>query len=321
MTATPAHLTHIRTDLVHAIAIDAGRARRRRARLRIGGAALAGAALVGAIAVGIPSGGEHVDPAAAAVLREAAITAANQPALPALTPGHYYHFTDTETAWVEQRPLRAKPGAGVVACMTACPAPPSNWAVKALVKSRLWVAADGAGLRTLTVGRPVTFRNARVRADYAAGKYGYPVRHPFGIPTPTRFSPGRATGWSFGEDLTLQQIEHLPVNPDKLGAIVRRLAEGTANPLDAEEFTVVGDIMRGAPIRPRVRAAFYTVLSRLPGVTLVGQVTDPLGRPGIEVASAGQVLIFDSHTAQLLSEGGGGYSGWSVVDSIPKESP
>ena len=81
--------------------------------------------------------------------------------------------------------------------MTSCPAPPSNWAVKAPVKSRLWVGADGAGLRTVTVG-PVTFRNARVRANYAAGRYGYPVRHPFGIPTPTRFLPGRATGWPFG---------------------------------------------------------------------------------------------------------------------------
>jgi hypothetical protein len=210
MTATPAHLTHIRTDLMLAIASDAGRARRRRVRLRIGGAALVGAALVSAIAIGIPSGGEHVDPAAAAVLREAAVTAADQPALPALTPGHYYHLTDTETGWVEQQPLGAKPGAGVVACMTSCPAPPSNWAVKALVKSRLWVGADGAGLRTLTVG-PVTFRNARVRADYAAGKYGYPVRHPFGIPTPTRFLPGRASGWPFGGELTLRQIEHLAV--------------------------------------------------------------------------------------------------------------
>jgi hypothetical protein len=98
---------------------------------------------------------------------------------------------------------------------------------------------------------------------------------------------------------------------------VRWVARGTDRPLPAEEFTVVGDTIRGAPIQPRVRAAFYTVLS-LPGLTLVGRVTDPLGRPGIEVRSAGQVLIFDPHTAQLLSEGGGGYSNWSVVRSMPK---
>jgi hypothetical protein len=317
MTVPPAHLTDIRRDLMHVVAVDAGRARRRRVRLRVGGAALAGAALVGAIAVGIPSGGEHVDPAAAAVLREAAITAAGQPALPPLTPGRFYHFTDTGTGWVAQPPPGSKPGTGIVSCATACPAPPSNWAVKAPVKSRVWVAADGAGLRTLAIGR-ATFRNAKVRADYAAGKYGYPLAHPFGIPTPTRFTPGPDTGWPFGGELTLRQVEHLPTDPDRLGAIVRRLARGTDNPLPAQEFTVVGDIMRGAPIQPRVRAAFYTVLSRLPGITLVGRVTDPLGRPGIEVTSAGQVLIFDPHTAQLLSEGGGGYSNWSVVRSIPE---
>jgi hypothetical protein len=315
MTDTPAHLTRIRRDLMQAVAVDAGRARRRRVQLRVGGVALVGAAVVGAIAA-FPSGGDHIDPAAAAVLRRAAITAAGQPALPALTPGRFYHFTDTETGWVAQPPPGSKPGTGIVTCMTACPAPPSNWAVKARTKSRLWIGADGAALRTLAIGK-ATFRNAKIRADYAAGNYGYPLAHPFGIPHPTRFAPGPNTGWVFGGELNLRQVEHLPANPDKLGAIVRRLAQGTDNPLSAEEFTVVGDIMRGAPIRPRVRAAFYTVLSRLPGITLVGRVTDPLGRPGIEVASAGQVLIFDPHTAQLLSEGGGGYSNWGVVRSMP----
>jgi hypothetical protein len=47
-------------------------------------------------------------------------------------------------------------------------------------------------------------------------------------------------------------------------------------------------------------------------------ISDPLGRPGIEVAMGGQLLIFDPRTAQPLSEGGGGYSGWSDVDSIPR---
>jgi hypothetical protein len=59
----------------------------------------------------------------------------------------------------------------------------------------------------------------------------------------------------------------------------------------------------------------------MPGVTYDGRVTDPLGRPGIEVSiaqSPGEdpaILIFDPHTAHLLSEGGGGYSGWSLVRS------
>jgi hypothetical protein len=112
--------------------------------------------------------------------------------------------------------------------------------------------------------------------------------------------------------------------------MVRRQAEpsskatdpSSSNPLNYEEFVVIGDMMRDSPLKPRVRAAFYTILSQLPGIQYGGRVTDPLGRPGIQVSmqrspsEPRDILIFDARTAQLLSEGGGGYSQWSVVDSI-----
>ena len=157
--------------------------------------------------------------------------------------------------------------------------------------------------------------------------YGFPVSRPFGVTPPDHFPKGQHT---FGWGLTYHELQQLPSNPKQLADIVRRQAApssqstdpSSSNSLSFEEFQVVGDIMRDSPLRPRVRAAFYTILSRLPGIEFGGHVTDPLGRPGIEVSIAHSadeppaILIFDPRTAQLLSEGGGGYSGWSVVDSI-----
>lgn len=316
MTETATHLSQIRADLMHAVAIDAGRTRRRRARIRIAAPSLAVVALVVPLTVGVWSrGGNRIDPAAAAVLHRAAITAAAQPALRPLTPGRFYHFTDTETGWAVQRSADAMPGTGVDSCLLSCPALPADWGIKARVIAQTWIAADGRALRTVTLDK-ATFRNARVRADYAAGRYGFPVAHPFGTTPPDRFPASGPTSWSFGP-FSLRRLEHLPTDPAKLAPILQRAASRSSHPTNVEEFTVVGDIMRGAPLRPRVRAAFYTILSRLPGISLVGRVKDPLGRPGIEVAMGRDVLIFDPHTAQLLSDGGGGYSDWSVVRTPP----
>jgi hypothetical protein len=294
----------------------------RRWRGRIVAAAVGGVAVVGAMLVGSLTGdGTNIDPAAAAALHQAAIAAAHQPALPPLKAGQYYHFRDTEMGWVE----KASAPNSFTSCSTSCPPPPQDWVVKVRVVSESWIAADGSGLRTETIGRP-TFRSAAVRKSYQS-IYGFPVSHPLGIPTSDRFPKGQRT---FGWGLTYRQLRRLPSNPAKLLEIVRRQAApssqatdpSSSNPLNYEEFVVVGDMMRDSPLQPRVRAAFYTILSQLPGVQLVGHVTDPLGRPGLEVSmrrSPGEprdILIFDPHNAQLLSEGDGGYSQWGIVNSL-----
>jgi hypothetical protein len=298
------------------------RTRRERRRGRVAIAVAVGVAAVAAMLVGSFAGGTgRTDPAAAAVLRQAAITAAHQPALPPLKAGQYYHFRDTEIGWVE----KAVAPNSFSTCASACPPPPADWVVKMRVINDYWITAEGAALRVPTSGRP-TFRSDAVRRSYRR-IYGFPLSHPMGIFTRDRFPKGQ---WAFGWGLTYRQLQQLPSNPGKLLDLVRRQAAPSsqasdptsANPLSYEEFTVIGDIMRDSPLRPRVRAAFYTILSRLPGIEYGGRVTDPLGRPGIQVSmqrSPGEphdILIFDPHTAQLLSEGDGGYSQWSVVDTI-----
>ena len=72
-------------------------------------------------------------------------------------------------------------------------------------------------------------------------------------------------------------------------------------------FTLVGDALRETDEPPAVRAALYEVAGRIPGVQLLGPVTDRSGRTGLAVAydsSAGirSELIFDRSTSALLEE-------------------
>jgi hypothetical protein len=296
----------------------------RRLRLRLAlGAALA-VAVAGLIVVagGIGGDGGQLDAAAAEALRRAAITATHQPPLPPLTAGRFYHFKDTETAWIEQTHRRLS----YVSCSTACPPPPPDWAVKAPAVSETWIGLDRSA-RVTTVGRP-TFRSAEVRRTFRH-MYGLPASRPFGLTPPEHFGKGAMT---FGWGLSYAQLQQLPSDPARLRRLVYEQAAGSSQAVDPdssntlafEEFVVIGDLLRASPIQPPVRAALYTILSRMPGVTYDGRVTDPLGRPGIEVSiahSSGEppaILIFDPRTAQLLSEGGGGYSGWGVVGSAPR---
>jgi hypothetical protein len=295
---------------------------RRRLRVRFAAGTAIAVGLTAALIVigGVGGQGGRTDAAAAEALRRAAITAGRQPALPPLTPDRFYHFRDTETAWIE----RAEGHLAYTSCTTACPPPPPDWVVKAQAVSETWIGADGGSRRVSTYGRP-TFRSPAVRRTFRR-IYGRPASRPFGGVRLERFGAGQLT---FGWGLTYAQLQRLPADPERLQALVHRQAAPSSratdptssNTLAFEEFQVIGDLLRASPIPPRVRAALYTILSRMPGVTYNGHVADPLGRSGIEVSirhSRGEppaILIFDPRTAQLLSEGGGGYSGWSVVST------
>lgn len=78
-------------------------------------------------------------------------------------------------------------------------------------------------------------------------------------------------------------------------------------------FHHFSDVLREARATPEQRAAAYEALARVPGLTLIGEVTDRLGRPGVAVAldvvdnePSGflyrYVLVFDPKTADLLEE-------------------
>jgi hypothetical protein len=78
-------------------------------------------------------------------------------------------------------------------------------------------------------------------------------------------------------------------------------------------FQHFSDVLREARASPEQRAAAYEALARVPGVILVGETTDRLGRRGVAVAIDildneptdflfRHLLVFDPETADLLEE-------------------
>ncbi|MDA0185429.1 hypothetical protein OJ997_34300 [Solirubrobacter phytolaccae] len=95
----------------------------------------------------------------------------------------------------------------------------------------------------------------------------------------------------------LPAMSELPTEPKALAAELRERAMGVR--LDKREPTTRDYVLvamqmvtdeRGTP--PEVLRAVFSFLSGLPGMQLVGNVTDPLGRPGVAVAADGDQ---DSH--------------------------
>ncbi|GIH12981.1 hypothetical protein Raf01_11530 [Rugosimonospora africana] len=99
----------------------------------------------------------------------------------------------------------------------------------------------------------------------------------------------------------------LPTDADGMRALLYRNAGGTKNPRDQEAFTAAGDLIREAYLSPASLAAVFNAVAKIPGVTVVGNVTDEAGRGGVavaltEVQGQRQELIFDRGTHAFLGE-------------------
>jgi len=76
-------------------------------------------------------------------------------------------------------------------------------------------------------------------------------------------------------------------------------------------FVVIGDLLRDPLTPPDVRAALFEVAAGLPGIELLGEMDDRIGRPGVAVAMTAfpmtpwhrqEIIIFDPATSVLLEE-------------------
>lgn len=122
---------------------------------------------------------------------------------------------------------------------------------------------------------------------------------------------GETTDETFGPGgLHYEDLASLPTDPDELSQVIRARAEQTDVPVEAEMLVIVGDLLRETAAPPDLRGALYRVAARIPGVELVGEVTDPAGRRGVAVAVTSDYsgartrkeLIFDPETSDLLAE-------------------
>jgi hypothetical protein len=109
-------------------------------------------------------------------------------------------------------------------------------------------------------------------------------------------------------DPTYRLLQSLPRDPRTLLNLIYAgtRGEGQAQGPDGEAFITIGDMIRETIVPPRTAAALYRAAALIPGVTLIGHVTNAMGQPGIAIAlTADQTRyewIFDPVTLQFIGE-------------------
>jgi hypothetical protein len=118
------------------------------------------------------------------------------------------------------------------------------------------------------------------------------------IPSPVPF--GRST-------LTWAQLQHLPTAAGPLLADIARVSGHLGQPLAVSEFGTAVSLLFEAPSPPALRSALYDLVSRLPGVRVVSDSRDLIGRTAAEVYirleaqdNSGEALFFDPSTSAVL---------------------
>jgi hypothetical protein len=247
--------------------------------------------------------------AAAAVLTQAATTAGNQPPV-VLGPGQYlYSETRTlqSTTWAlgNNEP---------------------SWQFDTTQDETVqnWEAADGSGRELITYNGPVQFTTPASREGWvlsgkpsiasptntSSGQLDTPLiaSSRVGVAVPTRDgTPGEQPA----EDSSL------PTDANALRRVIQAGGSGippsvAANISDpstpAGTFGTAAEILEtpATGISPALRSALFQVMANVPGVRLLGQATDRVGRSGTEIASPIDSfgfrfeIVIDRSTGQLL---------------------
>lgn len=215
--------------------------------------------------------------AAAAELQRLAAVAAAQPAASVPGPGQYLYVRSEESNM-----------------QTTFGGPTDTYSVLVPEERQIWIGADGSGRLVESFGQPV-FLSAADHAGWVAA--GSPSLAE--APSDDSFGPG---GLSDGPT----DLSKLPTDPAALGSMLfaRKIEGGPAGA--AEDFVQVGDLLRETDASPALRAALYQVAAHLPGVELLGQVTDHSGRPGIGIAYVSNgysnELVLNPTTSALMGE-------------------
>jgi hypothetical protein len=254
--------------------------------------AAAAAAAVVAAGIGLVVGGSHgtATASAATALKKAAAAARKQAPLVAQSG----QFVYTRTQYTALSTLQAQLNERNIRAQRALLRGKRNAALTygALIpwSRESWIGPTGGRMRQIP-GRP-TFVTDRDRDLWIADG-----RPSFTGPTAAEWTP-----------LPPAQPLSLRSEPDGLYAQLNQETASYGDRQYAEMFVLVGDALRETNASPAQRAALYAVAARIPGVDLVGEVTDSAGRRGIAVAKDDDVnhmrsiLVFDPQTSVLLAE-------------------
>jgi hypothetical protein len=245
---------------------EAHRRRRRRRQLFLGLIALL---LVVGLGV-LPGVITQPQSAATAFLDQMATLARRQ--VISLKPGQYY-YTEVQTQV-------ASGGGSLVAG-----GPPVSDYLSGTGET--WIAADGSGRQVDTTDPTPQFFTGADRATWmAAGEPTVLPPPPGGLRTVQQFGPGRAPGVS--GPIRVYDISHLPTSTAIISqSMALRHSEVVTNCswLACYTFARVAALLRGPDFGATAarRSALFAVLAEVPGVNLLGTVTDQAGRLGTEL--------------------------------------
>lgn len=184
------------------------------------------------------------------------------------------------------------------------------------------VSSRDTGLERVTWGRPRVIIGRKLSPDAAQHRPGSVDLHPVS---------GCTKGpWSLWAP-TYSQLSTLPTDPAKLYAKILRAAGAPGGfsgaSLYDQAWSLLRSILEGPPGPPRVQAALFEAATRFPGVTMVGDVADAVGRQGIAVARASSdspasriELIFDRSTyrfrgdREVITSTSGGFRSGTILD-------
>ncbi|MGP4021508.1 CU044_5270 family protein [Saccharopolyspora sp. 5N708] len=114
---------------------------------------------------------------------------------------------------------------------------------------------------------------------------------------------------------------YIPDLPTDADGMLTYLKKNSRDPNDGYHLgTAIQNMVNESYVRPQSMAALFEAAAKIPGITVVKEVKDPIGRPGIGISfpgSAGtdrQMLIFDRHTYAFLGSEFGATLEMSIVD-------
>lgn len=120
------------------------------------------------------------------------------------------------------------------------------------------------------------------------------------------FHIGRARYRLGSIELSRSELLAFPADPATIYARMRAQVDDRGHSPEGEVFTEIGDALRESPAPASLRAGLYGALALIPGIELVGDVTDRAGRRGVAVAftevGIRHELIFDPETSEMLAE-------------------
>ncbi|MBE8478384.1 CU044_5270 family protein [Streptomyces justiciae] len=173
-------------------------------------------------------------------------------------------------------------------------------------------AADKATWQA--VGSP---RTVRIEVGQPANTHALALKMGAGRPTVMRTDVGGKIYAVGPDNVSYKDLQALPTTSDGLRRHLEGLyargngTEGAASDRSAWVLRQAGNLVT-MPVKPGVRAAAYRLMADLPGVRVVGHVTDPLGREGVGVEFPGayrtplgttrQRLVIDPSTGDMLSD-------------------